>query len=189
MEILGNLEFGGRRRLPVFLQTNLHMTAQQTGMVLDFLNAYAQKHALPFDGTKFSLTDISADNFRQDTQTASIDHAAFQKPPEAGKAYETTFAKMPLMLDEHTHNVFHPHYDAAKARNFSGKIFNADAPQMQTFPICRATKAACDETPPFAVRIPSAAIMPRKSSGLVSLRTRSTFSPFSTAAAARSAFR
>ena len=48
---------------------------------------------------------------------------------------------------------------------------------MQTLPICRATSAACELTPPFAVRMPSAAIMPRRSSGDVSLRTSSTFSP------------
>jgi hypothetical protein len=65
----------------------------------------------------------------------------------------------------------------------------AEAPQMQTLPIWRATSAACEETPPLAVRMPSAAIMPRRSSGEVSLRTSSTFSPFSAAAAARSALR
>ena len=51
------------------------------------------------------------------------------------------------------------------------------APQTQTLPIWRATSAACEETPPLAVRMPSAAIMPRRSSGEVSLRTRRTFSP------------
>ena len=51
------------------------------------------------------------------------------------------------------------------------------APQTHTLPICRATSAACDETPPRAVRMPSAAIMPRRSSGLVSTRTSTTFSP------------
>ena len=50
---------------------------------------------------------------------------------------------------------------------------------MQTFPICRATSAAWDETPPRDVKIPSAAIMPRKSSGDVSMRASTTFSPFS----------
>ena len=48
---------------------------------------------------------------------------------------------------------------------------------MQTLPICRATRAACDVMPPRAVRMPSAAFMPLMSSGLVSSRTRSTFSP------------
>ncbi len=50
-------------------------------------------------------------------------------------------------------------------------------PTMQTLPICRATSAACDVMPPRAVRMPSAAFMPLMSSGLVSSRTRSTFSP------------
>ena len=63
------------------------------------------------------------------------------------------------------------------------------APQTQTLPIWRATSAACEVTPPLAVRMPSAAIMPRRSSGEVSLRTSRTFSPFSAAAAARSALR
>ena len=44
-------------------------------------------------------------------------------------------------------------------------------------------------TPPLAVRMPSAAIMPRKSSGEVSYATSSTFSPRSAAATARSALR
>ena len=52
------------------------------------------------------------------------------------------------------------------------------APQTQTLPICRATSAACDETPPREVRIPSAAIMPRKSSGEVSMRASTTFVAF-----------
>ena len=56
------------------------------------------------------------------------------------------------------------------------------APQTQTLPICRATSAACELTPPRAVRMPSAAIMPRRSSGEVSLRTSKTFSPFCAAA-------
>ncbi len=43
---------------------------------------------------------------------------------------------------------------------------------MQTLPICRLTSAACELTPPTAVRMPSAAFMPRMSSGVVSLRTR-----------------
>ena len=41
----------------------------------------------------------------------------------------------------------------------------------------RATTAACEVFPPRAVRIPSAAIMPSRSSGLVSLRTSTTCSP------------
>ena len=49
---------------------------------------------------------------------------------------------------------------------------NSPAPTMHTLPICRLTRAACDDTPPTAVRMPSAAFMPRRSSGVVSLRTR-----------------
>ena len=41
----------------------------------------------------------------------------------------------------------------------------------------RATTAACEVLPPRAVRMPLAAIMPPRSSGLVSLRTSSTCSP------------
>src|SRR4030095_5618817 len=61
------------------------------------------------------------------------------------------------------------------------------APHTHTLPIWRATSAACELTPPFAVRMPSAAIMPRKSSGEVSLRTRRTLSPFACAPAGLSA--
>ncbi len=41
----------------------------------------------------------------------------------------------------------------------------------------RATTAACEVLPPRLVRMPAAAIMPSRSSGLVSRRTRITFSP------------
>src|SRR5437016_6410169 len=63
------------------------------------------------------------------------------------------------------------------------------APQTQTLPICRATSAACDETPPREVRIQSPAIMPRKSSGEVSTRASTTFSPFFERATASSALK
>ena len=43
----------------------------------------------------------------------------------------------------------------------------------------RATTAACEVFPPRAVKIPVAAIMPSRSSGLVSRRTSTTRSPFS----------
>ena len=54
---------------------------------------------------------------------------------------------------------------------------SASAPHTQVLPIPRATTAACDVFPPRAVRIPFAAIMPSRSSGLVSLRTNTTCSP------------
>ena len=41
----------------------------------------------------------------------------------------------------------------------------------------RATTAACEVLPPRAVRMPAAAIMPSRSSGLVSRRTSTTRSP------------
>ncbi len=41
----------------------------------------------------------------------------------------------------------------------------------------RATTAACEVLPPRAVSTPLAAIIPTRSSGLVSLRTRMTCSP------------
>ena len=53
----------------------------------------------------------------------------------------------------------------------------ASQPTTQTFPICRPTSAAWDVMPPRAVRIPSDAFIPLMSSGLVSSRTRRTFSP------------
>ena len=51
-------------------------------------------------------------------------------------------------------------------------------PQTAVFPIPRATTAACEVLPPRLVKIPCAATMPPKSSGLVSRRTKITFSPF-----------
>ena len=44
-------------------------------------------------------------------------------------------------------------------------------------PMPRATTAACEVLPPRLVRMPAAAIMPSRSSGLVSRRTRTTSSP------------
>ena len=56
-------------------------------------------------------------------------------------------------------------------------ILTASAPQMAGVPMPRATTAAWLTSPPREVRMPSAAIMPWRSSGLVSGRTRMTFSP------------
>ena len=53
----------------------------------------------------------------------------------------------------------------------------ASAPQTQVLPMPRATTAACEVLPPREVRMPCAAIMPGRSSGLVSRRTRITCSP------------
>ena len=52
-------------------------------------------------------------------------------------------------------------------------------PQTAGRPIPRATTAACDVFPPRAVKIPCAATIPTRSSGLVSRRTRMTFLPAS----------
>src|SRR5579872_6994457 len=54
---------------------------------------------------------------------------------------------------------------------------NASQPTMQHFPHPRATTAAWLVLPPVAVKIPCAAFIPPTSSGLVSRRTRITFSP------------
>ena len=53
----------------------------------------------------------------------------------------------------------------------------ASVPQIAVFPIPRATTAACEVLPPRLVKIPSAATIPTRSSGLVSRRTRITFLP------------
>ena len=58
-------------------------------------------------------------------------------------------------------------------------ILSASAPQIAGLPIPRATTAACDTRPPRDVRMPSAAIIPCRSSGDVSGRTRITRSPAS----------
>ena len=50
-------------------------------------------------------------------------------------------------------------------------------PQTAVFPIPLATTAACEVLPPRLVKIPCAATMPPKSSGLVSRRTRITLRP------------
>ena len=50
-------------------------------------------------------------------------------------------------------------------------------PQTAVLPMPRATTAACEVLPPRLVRIPAAATMPPRSSGLVSRRTKMTSSP------------
>ena len=54
---------------------------------------------------------------------------------------------------------------------------SASQPATHGLPIPRATTAAWDVMPPWAVRIPCAAIIPWMSSGVVSHRTRMTASP------------
>ena len=56
-------------------------------------------------------------------------------------------------------------------------MMSSPAPDTQHLPMPRATTAACEVMPPRAVRIPSAAFMPLRSSGEVSMRTRMTFRP------------
>ena len=67
------------------------------------------------------------------------------------------------------------------------EILTASAPTTAGVPQPRATTAAWLTSPPRAVRMPWATIMPCTSSGLVSLRTKTTFSPFFAAASASSA--
>ena len=55
--------------------------------------------------------------------------------------------------------------------------WSASQPVTHGVPIPRATTAACDVSPPCAVRIPAACTIPWKSSGVVSQRTRITLSP------------
>ncbi len=66
-------------------------------------------------------------------------------------------------------------------------ILIASAPTTAGVPQPRATTAAWLTRPPRAVRMPSATIIPWTSSGLVSLRTSTTFSPRSAASTASSA--
>ena len=53
-------------------------------------------------------------------------------------------------------------------------MFRVEAPQTQGLPMPRATTAAWEVMPPRAVRMPLAATMPARSSGEVSMRTRTT---------------
>ena len=53
----------------------------------------------------------------------------------------------------------------------------ASAPQTHVRPMPRATTAACEVLPPRLVSTPRATIIPCRSSGVVSLRTRMTSSP------------
>ena len=64
---------------------------------------------------------------------------------------------------------------------------STSAPTTAGLPQPRATTAAWLTRPPRAVRMPSEASMPCTSSGEVSLRTKTTFSPRAAAAAASSA--
>ena len=67
---------------------------------------------------------------------------------------------------------------------FATSTSSASAPHTQVLPMPRATTAAWLVRPPWLVRIPCAAIMPLRSSGFVSRRTRMTFSPLAARATA-----
>ncbi len=73
------------------------------------------------------------------------------------------------------------------ARFLPASILSDSAPHTHGLPMPRATTAACEVLPPCEVRIPSAAIMPCRSSGVVSQRTKMTLRPSATAATASSA--
>ncbi len=60
---------------------------------------------------------------------------------------------------------------------FSSSMTISWQPETQHSPMPRATTAAWEVMPPRTVRMPSAAFMPSMSSGLVSRRTSTTFSP------------
>ena len=66
-------------------------------------------------------------------------------------------------------------------------ISSASHPATHGLPIPRATTAACEVAPPFAVSTPRDAIMPCTSSGVVSTRTRMVSLPCSFHATASSA--
>ncbi len=76
---------------------------------------------------------------------------------------------------------------ATAASFFSASMRSASAPHTQGAPMPRAMTAACDVLPPCEVRMPSAAIMPARSSGLVSQRTSTHLRPASAAATASAA--
>ena len=70
---------------------------------------------------------------------------------------------------------------------FSSSMAMAPQPETQHLPMPRATTAAWEVMPPRTVRMPWAAFMPSMSSGEVSSRTRTTFSPRSAQSLASSA--
>ena len=70
---------------------------------------------------------------------------------------------------------------------FASSITMSPHPDTQHSPIPRATTAAWDVIPPRTVRIPCALFIPVISSGDVSRRTRTTFSPLSAHSTASSA--
>ena len=65
-----------------------------------------------------------------------------------------------------------------QVKNFSSTLTSMlSVPQTAGRPMPRATTAACDVFPPRAVKMPCAATIPTRSSGLVSRRTRMTLFP------------
>ena len=69
----------------------------------------------------------------------------------------------------------------------SSSIIAEPHPHTQHLPIPRATTAACEVIPPRIVKIASDATIPTISSGEVSARTKTTFSPLACLASASSA--
>ena len=76
---------------------------------------------------------------------------------------------------------------ATAASFFSASIFRASTPQTHGAPMPRAMTAAWLVLPPCDVRMPSAAIMPARSSGFVSQRTSTHLRPASVTATASAA--
>ena len=69
----------------------------------------------------------------------------------------------------------------------AASMCSASTPQTQGLPMPRAMTAAWLVLPPWLVRMPSAAVMPARSSGVVSQRTRTQACPASAAATASAA--
>ena len=76
---------------------------------------------------------------------------------------------------------------AMAASFLAASIFSASTPHTHGAPMPRAITAAWLVLPPWEVRMPSAAIMPARSSGLVSQRTSTHLRPASAAATASAA--
>lgn len=68
--------------------------------------------------------------FGRDASEAGSDLLTIQAPPVRDKDAHgsTALRQPPLMIDAKTYNTSHPDYDAARVRNFPGKILNFDKP-------------------------------------------------------------
>ena len=160
----------------------------QRNLLLDELSGYMKidvTYSMVNAGGGYMVEEMSvklADKNNPETFLVKGEYAA--QISTSGDNYDVTVSELtnkdgdlhPTEQNEQVVSVF-----------FVSSIVNSPQPETQHVPIPRATTAAWLVIPPRIVKIPSEWFIPSISSGLVSKRTKMTFSPLLLAAIASSA--